>query len=128
MAHGGVIQTRTSSISMGEDGVVCNKVNGLVIDQADIEEWHAAYVALGKGAPVRVLLDITDFTSVTPAARRFAASQAHADTIEAAAILIGSPVGRVAGNFWLRINKPRFRARLFTQTEAARAWLEQGDV
>jgi len=41
------------------------------------------------------------------------------------ALLIASPLSRVLGNFYLRINRPETPTRLFSSEEEAGAWLRQ---
>ena len=41
----------------------------------------------------------------------------------AVALLIGSPMSRVIGNFYLGFNRPQTPTRLFTDTDEAEAWL-----
>jgi hypothetical protein len=39
------------------------------------------------------------------------------------ALLVGSPVTRVIGNFFIGLNKPRWPVRLFRSESDALAWL-----
>ena len=74
-------------------------------------------------AKTRVLIDMTSVTEISKEARDYFANERTASIQRATALLIGSPVSRVIGNFFLGLNKPVSPTRLFTDPHKAIQWL-----
>ncbi len=72
---------------------------------------------------VRTLVDIRRIRAVTREARALYASEESAQTLSVVALVIGSSTSRVLANFFMALNKPKTPTRVFTDTEAAVAWL-----
>ena len=58
------------------------------------------------------------------AAREYYAGPEYAAVVDATALLVGSPVGRMIGTFVLRLARPVAPIRVFTSEPEALAWLE----
>lgn len=71
----------------------------------------------------RVLVDMRLIRSETREAQQEFAGDYGAEVCSAVAILIGSPVSRVIGNFFLRLNNHQVPTKLFTNEDQAVAWL-----
>jgi len=71
-----------------------------------------------------VLVDLRQLKSQSAEARAELAGPRAVRVSRAVALLIGSPLSRVVGNFYLRFNRPETPTRLFSSEEEARAWLE----
>ena len=54
----------------------------------------------------------------------FAHHDDNARVTTLAALVIGSPVSRVIGNFFIGLSKPKFPTRLFNDVEEAETWLK----
>lgn len=91
---------------------------------SDGEELLSAFAKLGLAEPVAVIADIGNLRSVAVAARRLMASERAAEKISAVALIVGSPVSRAIGNFFIRFNRPPFPARLFDDEASARVFIE----
>ena len=76
-----------------------------------------------KKAKTRVLIDMTSVTQISKEARDYFANERTASIQRATALLIGSPVSRVIGNFFMGLNKPVSPTRLFTDPRRAIQWL-----
>ena len=74
-------------------------------------------------AKTRVLIDMTAVTEISKEARDYFANERTASIQRATALLIGSPVSRVIGNFFMGLNKPISPTRLFTDPHKAIQWL-----
>jgi hypothetical protein len=59
------------------------------------------------------------------AARKYFAGEEAGQTVRALAIITGSPVSRILGNFYLGINRPQTPCRLFTAEDEALEWLKE---
>ena len=71
----------------------------------------------------RVLIDMTTVSEISKEARDYFANERTASIQRATALLIGSPVSRVIGNFFMGLNKPVSPTRLFTDPQKAIRWL-----
>lgn len=118
-----VYSTRTSDLWLDERGILHSRSKpgaAITLDDAKAE------VAAGRKATgdrrVPLLVDLTAIASITREARQYFAAQ---ELTIAQAIVTRSSVGRVIGNFFLGLNRPRFPTKLFASEEAALEWLAQ---
>jgi hypothetical protein len=70
-----------------------------------------------------VLVDLRGIRSQTRGARQYFASADVAERLAAVGLLIASPVSKVLGNFFLRLQKQPVPTELFHDEEAAVDWL-----
>jgi hypothetical protein len=75
----------------------------------------------GKAMPF--VMDIRLARSLSRDARNYFASDEAREIFSATALIIGSPLSRTMGNFFLGLNRTRMPTRLFTSTTDAVAWL-----
>jgi len=71
-----------------------------------------------------ILVDLNHLKSVSKESRGIYSSQETAKYISAAALLVGNPVSRIMGNFYLGINKTAMPVRMFTSSREAFQWLQ----
>lgn len=120
------IHLNKARIQLGASGVARYvALPGADVSLRDAEEIHHAVVALYAGSIHPLLVDIREVKAISREARKFFASPAAADTTCAVALLVGSPVSRTIGNFFVSLNKPNFPVRLFTDESEAKAWLQE---
>jgi hypothetical protein len=87
----------------------------------------AAIYELGERGRRLLLVDMRGMRSQTREAREYLTGPEAARAALAVALLVGSPVSRVLGNFFLRFGAHRVPTSLFTNEDDAIAWLlEQG--
>jgi len=72
----------------------------------------------------RVIIDITAVFEISKEARDYFANERTASVQRATALLIGSPISKIVGNFFLGLNKPISPTRLFTNPKQAIKWLQ----
>jgi hypothetical protein len=96
---------------------------GCEMDLEDAKENLAVMAEIGGGRPTRVLVDYRGVRWQTREAREHFVSEDAARATSAVALLVGSPVSRVLGNFFMRFEKHRFPTSLFSDEEAAVRWL-----
>jgi hypothetical protein len=82
-----------------------------------------AHVAAAAGKPRPTLADLRGMRSATREARQLGASAEVVAITSRMAIVVGNPVTRVLGNFFMQVTNPKFPTRLFTDEAAARTWL-----
>jgi hypothetical protein len=120
----GVIETSIGKVWLDEEGIIREKVHaGSVIDLDVAKEEIAAYAVLCKNEARPILVDIRNVKSITGEARSHLAGEESAKVTRAVALLIGSPLSRIIGNFFLGLNKTSFPSKLFTSVEEALTWL-----
>ncbi len=117
------IRTSTQEQWLREDGIVhCVMVE----PEETIEtarENIASIATLNEGLRRPVLVDITNCKRIELAARKYYAGTETARHQRAVALLTGSTVSRVLGNFFLGINKPGFPIQIFDSETKALDWL-----
>ena len=88
---------------------------------AEIELYGNGYCRDGKRP---ILVDIRNVKTVSKESRSIYSSEDTGECLSAAALLIGNPVSKIIGNFYLGINKTILPVRLFTNAKEAFAWLK----
>jgi hypothetical protein len=91
------------------------------IDEARAQVACQRKMIDGKARPF--LMDIRGARALSREARAFYASPEAAEVFSATALLVGSPVSRALGNFFLGLNKTSMPTRLFASTDEALEWL-----
>lgn len=74
--------------------------------------------------PVVALAENLGVNSMDKQARDYLSNEG-VEGVRAGAIVIGSPVGALIGNFYLSVSKPKIPSRMFTSREAALKWLQK---
>ena len=122
---GSRVELRSQFIWLDDEGILHTQVKPhieITLEDAREAMEQARLLCGGKRYPV--LVDLTHCKAMSREARAYYAGGQAAKTGLAAALLIGSPLARVIGNFFMEINKPVFPARLFTSEAQALAWLK----
>jgi hypothetical protein len=89
------------------------------------EEVVRAHVAAAKGRKLRTLADVRGIVVNDRQTRQLAAGPAVAAVTSRMAVLVGDPLSRTLGNFFLRVSRPAYPTRIFTDEAAARRWLAE---
>lgn len=96
---------------------------GAVVELADAVENLAACRELTAGASLRAIIDLRDVRSQSAAARDYFAGPQASAVSSAVALIVGSPLSRMVGNFFLGFHKPREPTRLCDSEDDAETWL-----
>jgi len=119
-------QTQTAETLLGEDGIVRVKMFSDTRESlADAKENIAALAKLCEGRKCPVMIDLAGSRSISQDARRYYSGEEAGRHICASALIVGSPVSRVLGSFFLGLNKPAYPVRLFTSEAEAIKWLKE---
>jgi hypothetical protein len=119
---GGLV-TRTCTL-WPEAGVMRARFHeGADVSLEDARENLAATARLTAGHRALALIDLRPVRTQSPEARALFAGPEAAKVSQAVALLIGSPLSRVLGNFYLRFNRPETPTRLFSSEAEALGWL-----
>ncbi len=118
------ISARIGTLQMGEDGIARITIaEGVVVTMEVAREIIAALEKLNAGTPLLILYYFRNSTGFT-SERETRQYLAEATIIKGAAMIVRSEVHKMLGNFWIRINKPRYPIRLFATDKPALEWLK----
>lgn len=98
---------------------------GELIDSSEINLMKKINLELSNNKPYVLLVNSKEFASITKSARELSASQEMAETTFAKALLVNSLAHKLVGNFYLNVNKPYIKTKIFTQRDKALAWLNE---
>lgn len=116
---------RVAKLWLGEDGIVrIIHVPGAEVTLEDAKETMAAYLRLNKGKRLPLFIDTKTMKSMSRETRKYYAGKEAAKVASAAAIIVGTPVSRVLGNFYLGLSNPHLPSRLFSSEDEALEWLK----
>jgi hypothetical protein len=117
--------TRISRVWLAEDGILRNVcLAGVDQELVDAQETIAIYEHLWGGIRRPLLVDMSRVRSISRGARACYAEESPR-TISAVALVVGTPLSRMIGNFFLGLNRSPQPTRLFRTTEDAEAWCLQ---
>jgi len=85
-----------------------------------------AHARLAAGRRTPVLVDARGVRRADREARVLVAGQEVAVNASRLALLVGGSVSAVIGNFFLRVSRPAYPTRVFSDLDEARAWLLAG--
>ncbi len=109
---------------MRNDGcIVLRLVDDLMIDIEKAKLMDAALAKMTTDGPKKILVITGKFTSADDEARQFLASHVKEKQIEKTSVVIHSLSQRLLANFFLKVNKPAFKIRFFTDAHQAEKWL-----
>lgn len=127
MTHGVSDKPHQAIIWMDQDGIVRGKNPvGAQTGLTEAKALLADIAAYGKGKKILLLIDLRELKGFTldREARLYMAGNEAKKVIHAFAFLIGSPVSKIIGNFFMGVNKPIFPVQLFTSEAKAVDWLK----
>jgi hypothetical protein len=101
--------------------VAAGSTLGLADAQASVREGALLFDAGWKAG---CLVDMRGLRSMTREARQYYGGEEPPRRFTGVALVVGSPLNRAIGNFFLGLNRPRMPTRLFDTVEDARAWLQ----
>jgi hypothetical protein len=74
--------------------------------------------------PRPTLVLMTDMARVDRQSRAFFASEEYMRLCSQTALVVGSPVSRVIGNFFVGLNRPSYPVKIFDDAKLAAEWLQ----
>jgi len=119
-------QPRAADVSTEPDGtVVLRFQRGVRLNATLAQEVVRAQVAAARGEKRLTLVDLGGLVSSDRASRELGAGPEVTAVVARMAILVGNPVTRTLGNFFLRVTSPSYPVRIFGDEARARAWLKE---
>lgn len=117
-----VISTKTMEYWIIDDVLFCDIHKSAYIDVENVQEnAEARKPLLDSDRPVPMIIDITKIDKLTKEGRTL--SSTLTEGISAIAIIIGSGLSKVIGNYAIMINRPKVPTKLFTSITDARLWV-----
>ena len=122
-----VVTLRTGRFWVDDEGFLRGECfEGAEETLADAEEQLREQRAHAGGERRPFLMNIARVRSLSRDARNaFANSDDAYALFSCAALVVGSPLSRAVGNFFIGLNKPRMPTRLFTSEAEGLAWLRE---
>jgi len=122
----GVIELRVYHTWMGHEGIARTRVkpNSKVVLEDAIENAKAVNGLFGP-AYFPIIIDTRQIKSITKEARDFFSMRGRESRVYGFAILVGSPLSKIIGNFFMGLNKPRVPVKLFTHEDKAISWCKK---
>ena len=118
------VVTRCCSFRRDPAGFVQATIReGATFELPDARDAVAATWQIAGERRLPVLVDMRGVRSQSREARDFFVSDEAATKLRAVALVASSPVAKVVGNFFLRLGDHKIPTQIFTDQEAARAWL-----
>lgn len=122
----GFRRTAVADVSAEPDGLIVLRFDqDCRITESAAAEVASAHVFLAAGARSPVLVDMRGVISADRGTRELAAGPGVSAVTARLAILVGNPVTRVLGNFFLRVSAPKYPTKIFNDETLARAWLRE---
>jgi hypothetical protein len=122
-----IVEDRATRAWLGVDGIVCFWLRpGADYVLSDAKASLATTRALAPTLPAKVLVDSNGVRTATREARHYWETDAARGVISAMALLVGSPTSRIIASFVLRLVRPDFTVKVFTDEAEARRWLLGG--
>ncbi|HEY6726765.1 MAG TPA: hypothetical protein VI197_22180 [Polyangiaceae bacterium] len=100
-----------------------NYPHGSRIELDDVLWIRARHQQAAGVRKIPVLVDARSVRSMSLTARRAAAGPEIARITSRLVVPVDGPISAVIGNFFMRVAKPPYPTRLFTEVDAAEAWL-----
>ncbi len=120
------IAQRTARYWLDDEGFIRGVLNeGVDYRLEDAVEMMAAHRELTGGRARGLLMDIRAVRALPREVRTYFTRPEHVEVHRAVALLVGSPLSRAIGNFFLGFNKPAMPMRLFSDEESALEWLRK---
>lgn len=119
-----MLQTPYMTLWNEQNILFCTYADNLAIDLDIATHCVNSRLRFSKGVSYPLLVSLKGVRSVNKEARDYLAEDGSR-LITAGALLINSPLTKILGNIFLRINNPSSPARLFTDEAEAITWLKK---
>jgi len=119
-----VVDTSVSDVWLDEEGILHEVAHERAhVTLATARREVAAMKRVAGGGRYPILVDIRNSRSVTRDARQYLSGPEAAECVTAVALLTGSALTKIMGNFFIGFNRGTFPTRVFSDEGAALEWL-----
>lgn len=117
-------KTNTTTVRKIEEDIFENHVLAhKTVEVKDIYEVKKANLKLANGKPYALLVTKGEFSLISPEVRKVISSKAFAQDTIAKALVTDSVADIIIGRFYIKINKPYIKTKLFKNRDKAMLWL-----
>ena len=119
-------RTRNAEIWMDELGICHESYDegARLTFEDSVKELQIVWEISGH-KKVPILVDLNNVIHVPRECRTYYAGKEAANTLKVCAILVGTQMSRVLGSFFIGLNKPIMKVKLFTSETEALKWLRK---
>ena len=111
---------------MGEDGICRTRVKeGAEVTIVEARENSEMVLSLKNERKYPLIVDSRKIKSMTKEARDFFSLNNRPSPVNSIAIIVGSTLSRVIGNFFIGLNRSRVPNKLFNSPDQALKWLNK---
>lgn len=119
------IELEFAKMWIEDDGIIRTVVSpGTIIDVKKIRAIIGSFRQLSGHDGNRILFDMAGVKTTDKETRDFGLSEEAVKTLKAAALIALSPVAKMIGNIFIKLTKPPYPTKLFTDKEKALTWLK----
>ena len=116
------IRLRTAEIQLRGDNIIhIDILPKAELYLKDSNEIYDTVMNIAKGRLYPLLIDANSIVSMDRDARKRFSKET---TVSAVALLVGTPLSKIIGNFFIGLNKTSIPFKLFTSKTDALEWLE----
>ncbi len=117
-----VVETKTAWFWL-DDGVALHVIRpGARLELVDAQHNFTAMVEMTGHQRVPLVADLSQMAAASREVRQYNSGADAATAVTALAMIVGSPVSRMIGNFYMSLYRPAFPARLFSDAAQAVQW------
>ena len=118
-------KTSTTTIQIIEPNIFHNYVHKYItLTVDDAIEAKNMNLKLAKGKPYALLVSKGEFSNIPAAVRRLISDDSFAGDTIAKALLANSVADKLIGQFYIKVDKPVVKTKLFTDKAKAIIWLK----
>ncbi len=111
--------------SLRDDGIFCTECHPNTVMTLEDGLFSTKMTnELQGGVPHPLLCDLSNVVKITKDCREHFSGPVHAETYTVTALVVTNPISRIIGNFFMGLNKPVKKTRLFTDKDSALEWLK----
>ena len=110
-------------VELRSDGILCYRVLPGGVFTGDMARRILADGLALTNRPLPCLVLMQEVARAEREARAFFASEDYLSLASHTALVVGSPVSRVVGNFFVGLNPPKYPIRIFNDPTKAVEWL-----
>ena len=120
------IKTQCATIRLLTPDIIENIIHDhATLEKENVLEIKAVNKQLSLGQPYAVLVDGGTYTTISKEARELSASKEFAQKTIAKALLVRNLGQRIVGQFYIKVNKPHIKTKIFSDREKAIEWLNR---
>lgn len=109
-----------------EDGIIFTAFKKNTVLNIEVsQQVVAARLSVSDGRSMPICVDLTNVFNTDTKARKYMASKEAVEHITAGAFLLDNEIMRLAGNIFIKIDRPLIATKLFTDKDKAVLWLQQ---